>query len=48
MYKISLPILGFEHIEKTDIVKIDNFISTLSLDDKQQINMVNIIRVQVL
>lgn len=42
MYKISLPILGFEHIKSTEIKSIDEYFSTLILEGNQNINIVNI------
>lgn len=42
MYKISLPILGFEHISELKIKKIDEYFSTLILENQQSINIVNI------
>ena len=44
MYKITLPLLGFESIQKIDITSIDDKFSTLVLSDdkKLNINIVNI------
>ena len=42
MYKIVLPILGFENNEKLDIEKIDEHFSYLKLEDGSKIYIVNI------
>ena len=42
MYKIVLPILGFENNEKLDIEKIDEYFSYLKLEDGSKISIVNI------
>lgn len=42
MYKIVLPILGFENNEKLDIEKIDEHFSYLKLEDGSKISIVNI------
>lgn len=42
MYKIVLPILGFENNEKLDIEKIDEYFSYLKLEDGSKIYIVNI------
>lgn len=42
MYRISLPILGFEDATKTIISQIDEYFSTLILSDNHQINIINI------
>ena len=42
MYKIVLPILGFEGSSNVSIEKIDEFFSFLVLEDKTKITIVNI------
>lgn len=42
MYKIVLPILGFENNEKLDIEEIDEHFSYLKLEDGSKISIVNI------
>ncbi|WP_198304574.1 flagellar assembly protein FliW [Arcobacter vandammei] len=42
MYKIALPILGFEGASNLSIEKIDEFFSFLVLEDKTKITVVNI------
>ncbi|MDX4069498.1 flagellar assembly protein FliW [Aliarcobacter skirrowii] len=42
MYKIVLPILGFENNEKLDIEKIDEYFSYLKFEDGSKISIVNI------
>lgn len=42
MYKIVLPILGFEGAKNLSIEKIDEFFSFLVLEDKTKIAVVNI------
>lgn len=44
MYKIELPLLGFEDIKQLSIKEIDDNFSTLILDEKKKlnINLVNI------
>ena len=42
MYKIVLPILGFENFENLSIEKIDEFFSLLVFDEKTKITVVNI------
>ena len=42
MYKIALPILGFEGSSNVSIEKIDEFFSFLVLEDKTKITIVNI------
>ncbi|MEN5387625.1 flagellar assembly protein FliW [Aliarcobacter skirrowii] len=42
MYKIVLPILGFENNKKLDIEKIDEHFSYLKLEDGSKISIVNI------
>ncbi len=42
MYKIALPILGFEGASNLSIEKIDDFFSFLVLEDKTKITVVNI------
>ncbi|MFK2823208.1 flagellar assembly protein FliW [Arcobacter sp. YIC-80] len=38
MYEITIPLLGFDDIKKIKIEKIDNYFSTLVLDEKNLIN----------
>ena len=42
MYKIALPILGFESFNQLSIEKIDDFFSFLVFDEKTKITIVNI------
>ena len=42
MYKIALPILGFEGAAALSIEKVDEFFSFLVLEDKTKITVVNI------
>lgn len=42
MYKIALPILGFEGAAAFSIEKVDEFFSFLVLEDKTKITVVNI------
>lgn len=42
MYKISLPILGFEEVTRTQINLVDEYFATLTLSDNHKINIVNI------
>ena len=42
MYKIVLPILGFESFHTLSIEKIDDFFSFLVFDEKTKITVVNI------
>ena len=42
MYKIALPILGFESFNQLSIEKIDDFFSFLVFDKKTKITIVNI------
>jgi flagellar assembly factor FliW len=42
MYKIVLPILGFEDFQSLSIEKIDDFFSFLVFDEKTKITIVNI------
>ena len=42
MYKIVLPILGFESFHSLSIEKIDDFFSFLVFDEKTKITIVNI------
>lgn len=42
MYKIVLPILGFEDFKSLSIEKIDDFFSFLVFDEKTKITIVNI------
>jgi len=42
MYRITLPILGFESFENLDIEKIDDTFSFLVFDEKRKIMIVNI------
>lgn len=38
MYKIELPLLGFEEIKQLEIKKVDEYFSTLILDKKNNVN----------
>ncbi len=42
MYKIVLPILGFEDFKSLNVEKIDDFFSFLVFDEKTKITIVNI------
>jgi flagellar assembly factor FliW len=44
MYKIILPLLGFESVESADIIEQDEYFSTLVLNNEAQIkvHLVNI------
>ena len=42
MYKVVLPILGFESFHSLSIEKIDDFFSFLVFDEKTKITVVNI------
>lgn len=42
MYKIALPILGFESFSELSVQKIDDFFSFLVFDEKTKITIVNI------
>ena len=42
MYKVVLPILGFEDFKSLSIEKIDDFFSFLVFDEKTKITVVNI------
>ena len=42
MYKIVLPILGFEDFKSLSVEKIDDFFSFLVFDEKTKITIVNI------
>ena len=42
MYKIVLPILGFEDFKNLSVEKIDDFFSFLVFDEKTKITVVNI------
>ena len=42
MYKIVLPILGFEDFKSLSVEKIDDFFSFLVFDEKTKITVVNI------
>lgn len=42
MYKIVLPILGFENISSLEIEKVDEFFSFLKLSDGTKLSIVNI------
>lgn len=42
MYKIVLPILGFENIASLEIEKVDEFFSFLKLSDGTKLSIVNI------
>ena len=42
MYKVVLPILGFEDFKSLSVEKIDDFFSFLVFDEKTKITVVNI------
>jgi len=42
MYKVVLPILGFENFQALNVEKIDDFFSFLVFDEKTKITVVNI------
>lgn len=42
MYRVVLPILGFENFESLSVEKIDDFFSFLVFDEKTKITIVNI------
>lgn len=42
MYRVVLPILGFENFESLSVEKIDDFFSFLVFDEKTKITVVNI------
>lgn len=42
MYKIVLPILGFENISSLEVEKVDEFFSFLKLDGNTKISIINI------
>lgn len=42
MYKIVLPILGFEDFSKVDVEKVDEFVAFLKFEDGSKISIVNI------
>ena len=42
MYKIALPILGFENFSKVDVEKLDEFVAFLKFEDGSKISIVNI------
>lgn len=42
MYKVVLPILGFENFQGLNVEKIDDFFSFLVFDEKTKITVVNI------
>ncbi|QNM92498.1 flagellar assembly protein FliW [Aliarcobacter cryaerophilus] len=42
MYKVVLPILGFESFSKIDIEKLDEFVSFLKFEDGSKISIINI------
>jgi len=42
MYKVVLPILGFEDFKSLSVEKIDDFFSFLVFDEKTKITIVNI------
>ncbi|AXK49595.1 flagellar biosynthesis protein FliW [Aliarcobacter trophiarum LMG 25534] len=42
MYKIVLPILGFEAFSKVDVEKVDEFVAFLKFEDGSKISIVNI------
>ena len=42
MYKVVLPILGFENVSSLEIEKVDEFFSFLKLDSETKLSIVNI------
>lgn len=42
MYKIALPILGFENFSKVEVEKVDEFVAFLKFEDGSKISVVNI------
>ena len=42
MYKVVLPILGFEKFSKIDVEKVDEFVSFLKFEDGSKISIINI------
>jgi len=42
MYKVVLPISGFENISNVEIEKIDEFFSFLKIDNETKLSLVNI------
>ena len=42
MYKIVLPILGFENFQSLSVEKVDEFFSFLVFDEKTKVTIVNI------
>ena len=42
MYKVVLPILGFENVETLEIEKLDDLMSFLILGEKTKMSVVNI------
>ena len=42
MYKIALPILGFENFSKVDVEKLDEFVAFLKFEDGSKISIINI------
>ncbi|MBL3520381.1 flagellar assembly protein FliW [Aliarcobacter lanthieri] len=42
MYKIVLPILGFENVSSLEVEKVDEFFSFLKLDGNTKISIINI------
>ena len=42
MYKVVLPILGFESFSKIDVEKLDEFVSFLKFEDGSKISIINI------
>ena len=42
MYKVVLPILGFESFSKIEVEKLDEFVSFLKFEDGSKISIINI------
>ena len=42
MYKIALPILGFENFSKVDVEKLDECVAFLKFEDGSKISIINI------
>ena len=40
MYKIALPILGFENFSKVDVEKLDEFVAFLKFEDGSKISII--------
>lgn len=42
MYKVVLPILGFENVQNVKVEKLDNLMSFIVIDDKTKVAVINI------